>query len=292
MGRSPEKTPSFMKIMLEDSSKKLMIPPKFVRLHRGTLDRKCILRPTGTQDSWPVGTKQINKLLYFKKGWEKFVQHHCLRFGDLLVFRYAQDHEFYVDMFDKSCCNKEPVTSRNVGSQKETTPILPNQGKKADLITLAIDPAEEFMASSEFPAFSKIVKSAYMKFGVYMPVDRVFAKKFLIDSTREVKIEVSGKTWSVGLALAGGFSCRLSRGWASLATENTLKAGDVCVFQLIDTEDFTLKLSIFSSTRSDKAVEAHFSQEVEAHPSQAAIESANRFLSQSKYPSYSSVLSR
>lgn len=78
------------------------------------------------------------------------------------------------------------------------------------------------------------------------PIDPVFAKMFLKDSTRVVKIEVSGKTWTVGLA--GGFSCRLTAGWAYLATENTLKAGDVCVFQLINTEDFTLKLSIFSST--------------------------------------------
>ncbi|KAK1360720.1 hypothetical protein POM88_045194 [Heracleum sosnowskyi] len=45
----------------------VLIPPKFVRLHRGTLARKCILRPTGTQDSWPVRTKQINNLLYFNK---------------------------------------------------------------------------------------------------------------------------------------------------------------------------------------------------------------------------------
>lgn len=78
------------------------------------------------------------------------------------------------------------------------------------------------------------------------PIDPDFAKKFLKDGTRAVKIEVSGKTWIVGLA--GGFSCRLGRGWGYLAKEYALKAGDICVFQLVDTEDFTLELSIYSST--------------------------------------------
>ncbi|KAK1373356.1 hypothetical protein POM88_029549 [Heracleum sosnowskyi] len=166
--RPPERKPSFMKILVEHLPNKLLIPPKFVRLHRGTLARKFILRPTGTQDSWPVRTKQINNLLYFNKGWKKFAQHHTLGYGDLLIFLYAQDREFYVDMFDKSCCNKEPITSQNVGSQKESIPILPNQEKKADLKTQAMNAAKEFMASSEFPTFNRIMKSAYMRFGGFM----------------------------------------------------------------------------------------------------------------------------
>lgn len=93
-------------------------------LHRGTLGRKCILRPTGTQDAWSVSTKQINNLLYFKEGWNEFADHHSLGFGDLLVFRYAGDCEFHVDMFDKSCCFKDPVTFQNFGSRMDSTPIL------------------------------------------------------------------------------------------------------------------------------------------------------------------------
>lgn len=35
----------------------------------------------------------------------------------------------------------------------------------------------------------------------------------------------------------------LSRCWGYLAKEHALKAGDVCVFELTNTEDYTLKLS-------------------------------------------------
>lgn len=105
-----------------------IIPPKFARLHLGTLARKCILRPTGTQDAWLVRTKQINDSLYFKRGWKKFAQHYSLGFGDLLVFRYKKDCEFHVDVFDKSCCLKElAVKSPHVGSQMDTTSKFPSK---------------------------------------------------------------------------------------------------------------------------------------------------------------------
>ncbi|KAK1369528.1 hypothetical protein POM88_035626 [Heracleum sosnowskyi] len=224
--RPPPRKPSFLQILVKDFSKKLLVPSKFVRLHRGTLARKCILRPSGTQDSWPVKTKQINNLLYFKKGWEKFAQHHSLGFGDLLVFRYAQDCEFYVDMFDKSCCCQE----------KESNPK-----------TAALEAAEDFMASSEFPTFNKIMQSTYVGVHGYMPLKPDFAKMHLKDGRREVKIEVSGKTWTVRVRKVRS-SYRFSTGWTHLATELALKVDDACVFELVDAEDYTLKLSIFSST--------------------------------------------
>lgn len=79
----------------------------------------------------------------------------------------------------------------------------------------------------------------------HMPVD--FTKKHQKDSTREVKIEVSDKTWTIGI-VRDGCSRRLTRGWGRIVREKALKVGDVCVFQLTNTKDYTLKLTIFSST--------------------------------------------
>ncbi|KAL1811661.1 hypothetical protein ACET3Z_021726 [Daucus carota] len=290
--RPPERKPAFSKILVKDFSKKLMIPSKFVRLHRGTLARKCVLRPTGTQDAWCVKTKQINDSLYFKKGWKKFARHYSLGFGDLLVFRYAQDCEFYVDMFDQSCCLKElAVTSHNVESRKQT-----NSGREE-----ALDKAEKLMSSSKFPAFLKIMQWAYVRPGGYLPLTTDFARKYFKDSTREVKIEVSGKTWTAGVRKDCS-TYRLTRCWSYLVTEQALEVGDVCVFELINTEDYTLKLTIFSSTRKNKicktkarpfrafkarscqASKKRSSHALEAQ-SRKAIKAANRFSSLSKYPS-------
>lgn len=79
------------------------------------------------------------------------------------------------------------------------------------------------------------------------PIDPNFGRWYLEDSIRDVKIDVSGKIWTVGV-IEHGSSGRLSRCWSSLAKEHALKAGDACVFQLTNIEDFTLKLTIFSST--------------------------------------------
>lgn len=177
-----------------------LIPPKFVRLYRGTLPRKCKLRPSHTQHSWPVRTKQMDNFLYFSKGWRKFARYHSLESHDLLVFRYAQDSEFYVDMFDQSCCSKEPLTSKNMDSRMNTSPtILPSKitnlycidfknslyafyvlpyrhaywyftGKEKTVNpkTPASSAAEELMASSEFPTFKKVMRPIYVKSGGYL----------------------------------------------------------------------------------------------------------------------------
>lgn len=80
----------------------------------------------------------------------------------------------------------------------------------------------------------------------HLPLD--FTKMHLEDSTREVKIEVPEKTWTIGIARDRCLLRRLTKGWYKIVREKALKVGDVCVFQLTNTKDYTLKLSIFSST--------------------------------------------
>lgn len=151
----------------------------------------------------------------------------------------------------------------------------------------ALDKAEKLMSSSKFPAFLKIMQWAYVRPGGYLvrpapqltmliereivdyhftvygtlfkyicnsfgtlfmqPLTTDFARKYFKDSTREVKIEVSGKTWTAGVRKDCA-TYRLTRCWSYLVTEQALKVGDVCAFELINTEDYTLKLTIFSST--------------------------------------------
>lgn len=79
------------------------------------------------------------------------------------------------------------------------------------------------------------------------PLKPDFARMHLKDGTGEVKIEISGKIWTVGVRKHGNFY-RLSTCWTQLAREHALKVGDVCVFELINAQDYTLKLSVFSST--------------------------------------------
>ena len=67
------------------------------------------------------------------------------------------------------------------------------------------------------------------------------------DYSGYVKIRLSeSKAWMIKvLRQASGGRTLLSAGWSNLARENSLQVNDVCVFQLINTKDYTFQLTIF-----------------------------------------------
>ena len=64
-----------------------------------------------------------------------------------------------------------------------------------------------------------------------------------------MKLQVVDRLWLVKLYAYEGMyrssSCKLSAGWSAFATENTLRVGDACVFELIMRDDVVLKVHIF-----------------------------------------------
>ena len=68
-------------------------------------------------------------------------------------------------------------------------------------------------------------------------------------SVLTVKLQVADRLWPVKLYAYEGMyqrsSCKLYAGWSAFATENTLRVGDVCIFELIMRDDVVLKVHIF-----------------------------------------------
>ena len=67
-----------------------------------------------------------------------------------------------------------------------------------------------------------------------------------IQNGQEVMLKVGDQSWEVWFSIPkyrqrGSFS----RGWSRFANENNLRVGDVCVFELIKSDDVVLKVSIF-----------------------------------------------
>ena len=64
-----------------------------------------------------------------------------------------------------------------------------------------------------------------------------------------MKLQVVDRLWLVKLHAYEGMyrssSCKLSAGWSAFATENALRVGDACVFELIMRDDVVLKVHIF-----------------------------------------------
>ncbi|KAK7856389.1 b3 domain-containing transcription factor vrn1 [Quercus suber] len=66
-------------------------------------------------------------------------------------------------------------------------------------------------------------------------------------STFTVKLEVMDQLWPVKLYIYEGkyTSCIVSAGWSAFVRDNTLRVGDVCVFEVIMRDEVVFKVHIF-----------------------------------------------
>ena len=79
-----------------------------------------------------------------------------------------------------------------------------------------------------------------------------FTKDYTKGSILTVKLQVVDRLWPVKLYVyerSVGSSYVVSVGWYAFARENTLRVGDVCVFELIMRDDVVLKVHIFQMPR-------------------------------------------
>ncbi|KAK1383359.1 hypothetical protein POM88_021094 [Heracleum sosnowskyi] len=285
MARRPTRrgriSPYFVKVLFKGFSKKLMIPRKYVSLHRETLGKECVLWPTHTRDSYRVKTKKIEDELYFKKGWKVFARDHSLKYGDLLVFRHVQNSEFDVDVLDMSGTPREPVVSEN---QPVARPRYTGRQKRNIVETAALTAAETLISSSEFPSFKVMMKPAYLKPGGCLYVPAHFAKKHMKDAPKNVRIEFLGKEWKVNVPRRRPCEPRtfINAGWSDLVRERNLQEDDVCVFQLINTKDYTLKLTIFGHTNAGRPETTNFQT--------AAPSAAEALVPSSEFPAFTKIM--
>jgi len=64
-----------------------------------------------------------------------------------------------------------------------------------------------------------------------------------------VELEASdGRRWSVRCNKACR-GCNLGAGWIHFTRDNNLKAGDVCVFELIDANTYIMKVHVFKKSQ-------------------------------------------
>lgn len=64
------------------------------------------------------------------------------------------------------------------------------------------------------------------------------------EGANKVKLQFRGKECDAVINIHGN-SSRINKGWASFAEQNALHVGDACVFELINTEDALIRVTIF-----------------------------------------------
>ncbi|XP_059638499.1 putative B3 domain-containing protein At5g66980 [Cornus florida] len=260
--------PSFQVVMKKAYVDKsfMQIPPAFLKHFDGVLPSKSIIRSHASR-SWPVEMREVDNNLYFEKGWHEFVEDSSLEFGDFLVFCYGGDSIFFVQAYGKNGCHKEvciPTRKKSIAfvqknqkkePMKEEQLMVEDNGKQQKtsrtsrgrgLLTVqendkALKPPGKFVSS--YPSFEVVIMSAYLE-NRYMHVPTRFVKSYMKQGRRDVILRVSAKSWDVKF-ISYMNSHKFSKGWGEFCKDNTLQVGDSCVFELVEREDFVLKVSVF-----------------------------------------------
>ncbi|GLU13644.1 hypothetical protein SLE2022_302680 [Rubroshorea leprosula] len=104
--------------------------------------------------------------------------------------------------------------------------------------------ARDFISESPF---SMVVLQPSHIYGGSLALPFPLMRKFINQETGSWMLEVKDRTWPVKLIIPhqSVSSVRFSAGWPAFARDNSLKAGDTCVFEIIEESNATIKVSIF-----------------------------------------------
>ncbi|KAF7818573.1 putative B3 domain-containing protein [Senna tora] len=280
-----QEKPSFCKVLVNEFSTQLRIPPEFIKKFGQHVPNRVALK-VSLDKSWEVEVERVEKYnVFLKKGWEIFAEDNNLEYGDFLVFKYSKISIFKVTIFGTTCCVKEiPVVRersiRTFAGQKNqgqgqvqdqrkrkriqeedeqnleakghlSNAILKGTARKVDegvgdlnqslkrrtnasVSTSAEDRAIDF--SSEHPFFQVQLSAAYAS-GSYLAIPSDFFKRHLNKGNQQVTVQISENIWTMNVHT---YHCsgtkkhaKIYGGWREFVTDNDLKMGDICIFEMI-----------------------------------------------------------
>ncbi|KAJ4893996.1 B3 domain-containing transcription factor VRN1 [Raphanus sativus] len=106
----------------------------------------------------------------------------------------------------------------------------------------AINAAKTFEPTNPF--FRVVLRPSYLYRGCIMYLPSGFAEKYLSGISGFIKVQLGEKQWPVRCLYKAG-RAKFSQGWYEFTLENNLGEGDVCVFELLRTRDFVLKVTAY-----------------------------------------------
>ncbi|OVA05174.1 B3 DNA binding domain [Macleaya cordata] len=240
------------------SSHHLKIPASFIDKFDRALPEKAIIKDHFGR-FWHVEVAKVDNELFFQNGWQGFVEHHCLKTGDFLVFKYNGNSVFDVKVFDNSECEREDSMDYIYANKNPS--FVKKEIESGDLETFSQPVCDTEQIGSEkcWKKMDKTKISDEIKFDKekvldaacfidpknphftvsikhHRPYDLHIPKQVVIDHDLKIKPEMilrdrSGKSWPVKVYFRKDGRIIISRGWFAFWTENNLEHGDKCVLE-------------------------------------------------------------
>ncbi|KAF5187982.1 B3 domain-containing transcription factor vrn1 [Thalictrum thalictroides] len=232
----------------------LILPLKFVQNYGNDVSNAAVLKvPDGKR--WHVELRKTDGQITFHNGWQELVEYYSISTGHFLVFRYNGNSTFRVIVFDATCseidypnnvdnlqeqnCDEERLNSdcdangNNSSKKREEFAIMPSVKRHSSPKTPVTKSSAVLGKEKDgAPSFTVVLTASYLH---YLLIPASFSNRHhLQGSLKDLTLEVSeGHRWLIRCILYKT-NIHLSRGWQKFAKENNLKAGDVCVFEMIE----------------------------------------------------------
>ncbi|KAK4572233.1 hypothetical protein RGQ29_030601 [Quercus rubra] len=259
------KATHFFKIIMPGTLEegKLWIPKKFINKYGVELGSMAFITiPNGTK--WTMKLTKRDGEVWFQNGWRKFANCHALTMGSLLVFRCEGNSGFSILIFDATAIEIEyplhdiPQVHRMEDNESDDNSIeimaafMPSRktGEKPPLpCTLPHKMAKTKPRTSDLQAGDtgfrheglKSKGSMLEKCRPSLPhaiINYIPRKGFTKDHTK-------GSMLALYIYSGKYRSCVVSAGWFAFARENSLRVGDICIFELTMTDNVVFKVYIF-----------------------------------------------
>ncbi|CAL5211614.1 unnamed protein product [Lathyrus oleraceus] len=170
------------------------------------------------------------------------------------------------DVHEPPCEHEDEVEMRNrfyeSASARKRTATAEEREK-------AINAAKAFEPSNPFCRV--VLRPSYLYRGCIMYLPSCFAEKNLNGVSGIIKLQISdGRQWPVRCLYKSG-RAKLSQGWFEFSLENNLGEGDVCVFELVETKDVVLQVTLFRITEDEGLLSPPPSLQQNQHVSPAKL---------------------
>ncbi|XP_056163529.1 B3 domain-containing protein LOC_Os12g40080-like [Syzygium oleosum] len=219
----------------------LNIPVGFVRQH--IKKERAMVTLRYSDGSWLV--KILRNLQHrqalFSAGWTAFARENRLHVGDVCMFELIDRDD---GVFNVSICCSAGGIEQSACRASHSEPDFHGPAVPRSLIS----PELAINIDTEHPYFKMVIPRSYMSC-LSVPVG--FAKQHIQENKQIATLRYSDRLWPVKLVrsrgrASGTLYLSFSAGWRTFARETHVRAGNVCVFELIDRDDTVFKVSILT----------------------------------------------
>ncbi|XP_028752683.1 putative B3 domain-containing protein Os03g0621600, partial [Neltuma alba] len=206
---------SFFGVLVGEYASKLRIPPLFVSRFSSLAPKTATLLYSSKR-LWTVDIEEEdNKKLYFKRGWNIFVEDNALETGEFIVFKFDGDSTFKANIYGKSYLKRK--------------------------------------SSMSVSSFFKVLINGESTTKLRIPLLFVSGYSTLVPKTVTFMRASSNRSWKVDIVEEDDKRLYYKTGWSEFVDDNALEIAHFLVFKFDG--DSTFRVKIYGSSACEKELE-------------------------------------